>query len=90
MTDTLETARECGLALLPTRPEMPSVRPARPSVENYPAAFDEMIARWHGVTYLLNNLNRSLGQRDSYPFVLSAPAIDKLRFVHELCRPDER
>lgn len=44
-----------------------------------------MIVRWHAVTYLLNNLNRSLGQKDSYPFVLSAPAVEKLRFVHELC-----
>ena len=27
--------------------------------------------------------SRSLGQPDAYPFVLSAPAIEKLRFVHE-------
>lgn len=25
----------------------------------------------------------SLGQPDAYPFVLSAPAIEKLRFVHQ-------
>jgi len=32
---------------------------------------------------LLNNLNRSLGWPDGYPCILSTPAIDKLRFVHE-------
>jgi hypothetical protein len=30
----------------------------------------------------LNNLSRGLGLPDSYPFVLSAPAIGKLRFIH--------
>jgi hypothetical protein len=42
-----------------------------------------MISDWFPLTYVLNNLNRGLGLPDGYPFVLSAPAIDKLRFVHE-------
>ena len=42
-----------------------------------------MIDNWFPLTYMLNNLNRGLGLPDGYPFVLSAPAIDKLRFVHE-------
>jgi hypothetical protein len=42
-----------------------------------------MISAWFPLTYVLNNLNRGLGLPDGYPFVLSAPAIDKLRFVHE-------
>jgi hypothetical protein len=33
---------------------------------------------------VLNNLNRGLGLSDGYPFVLSTPAIDKLRFVHDV------
>jgi hypothetical protein len=33
---------------------------------------------------LLNSLNRSLGQSDAYPFALSAGAMVKLRFVHDL------
>ena len=45
-----------------------------------------MIADWFPVTYALNNLNRGLGQADAYPFVLAAPAIEKLRFVHETIR----
>jgi hypothetical protein len=31
---------------------------------------------------VLNNLNRGMGLADAYPFVLSAPAIEKLGFVH--------
>jgi hypothetical protein len=32
---------------------------------------------------VLNNLNRGLGLADSYPFVLSAPVVEKLKFIHE-------
>ena len=42
-----------------------------------------MIERWFPLTYVLNNLNRGMGLQDAYPFVLSTPALDKLRFVHE-------
>jgi hypothetical protein len=41
-----------------------------------------MIGDWFPLTYVLNNLNRSLGLADGYPFVLSPAAVEKLRFVH--------
>lgn len=82
MTDTLETAASCGLALSPQHLEQPTLDAgtARPS------DFDDMIGRWFAVTFALNNLNRGLGLADGYPFVLSAPVIAKLRFVHEIVR----
>ena len=43
-----------------------------------------MVGQWVPVTLLLNSLNRSLGQSDAYPFALSAGAMVKLRFVHDL------
>ena len=33
-------------------------------------------------TIALNSLNRSMGHPDAYPFVLSEPSVEKLRFVH--------
>ena len=33
---------------------------------------------------MLNNLNRGLGHADAYPFVLSPPAIAKLKFVDDV------
>jgi hypothetical protein len=42
-----------------------------------------MVEAWLSLTYVLNNLSRGLGLPDSYPFVLSAPAIRKLRFIHD-------
>ena len=38
---------------------------------------------WLPLTYALNAINRSLGRGDLYPFVLTAPVIDKLAFVQE-------
>ena len=45
--------------------------------------FDAMVESWLSLTYVLNNLSRGLGLPDSYPFVLSAPVIGKLRFIHD-------
>lgn len=82
MTDTLETAKTCGLSLRPRRQDEPSLKPDATPV-GPEGSFDQMIAAWFPLTYVLNNLNRGLGLADGYPFVLSPPAIDKLRFVHE-------
>ena len=46
--------------------------------------FDDLIGAWFPLTNALNSLNRSMGLADLYPFVLSTPAIAKLRFVHEI------
>jgi hypothetical protein len=46
------------------------------------ASFDSLILSWLPLTVALNSLDRSMGHPDSYPFVLSDPALEKLRFVH--------
>jgi len=78
IADTVETAASSGLALLPKRPDEPSVQLEPEAVDS----FDAMMESWLPLTYLLNNLNRGLGLRDGYPFVISPPIIEKLRFVH--------
>jgi hypothetical protein len=84
MTDTLETAVECGLSLWPKRSDEPAMKPDIDVVGEQHASFDQMIERWFPLTYVLNNLNRGMGLQDAYPFVLSTPALDKLRFVHKV------
>jgi hypothetical protein len=84
MTDTLETAAACGVSIKPRRRDEPAL-PRVPAAAGSPdAAFDRLMASWFPLTYVLNNLNRGLGQADAYPFVLSTPAIEKLRFVHDV------
>jgi hypothetical protein len=85
ITDTLETAAECGLVLRPRRNALPKARPRFSLDDLADVAFDQIISEWFGVSFLLNNLSRGLGQKDLYPFVLSQPAIEKLCFVHEIC-----
>jgi hypothetical protein len=81
IVDTLDTAVSCGLALLPESPHEPTLTDQTP-VED--AGFDNLMARWFPLTYVLNSLNRSLGMPDGYPFTLPPPVIDKLRFVHRV------
>jgi hypothetical protein len=82
-TDTLEIAAACGLTLRPARADEPSLKKITVPQGEGREPFDRIAADWHALTYVLNNLNRSLGQADAYPFVLSPPALDKLRFVHD-------
>jgi hypothetical protein len=81
MTDALETAVACGLALQPLRPDEPAVPPLAQGGRL--GAFAERLQHWFALTYVLNNLNRSLGVPDAYPFILAPPVLDKLRFVHD-------
>ena len=83
MVDALETAGATGLALRPKRADEPRMQPPPDPLNPDDRDFDSMIESWLSLTYVLNNLSRGLGLPDSYPFVLSAPAIDKLRFIHE-------
>ncbi len=83
MTDMLETADESGLLLRPKRRDEPSLPAAASAAVTPAAAFESLLERWFPLTYVLNNLNRSMGLPDGYPFVLSTPVIAKLRAVHE-------
>ena len=46
--------------------------------------FESLTSSWNAVTLALNSLNRSMGMKDAYPFVLSPKVLEKLRFVHDL------
>ena len=83
MTDTLETAATCGVSLAPRRADEPQLNSV-PDPVTSDVSFDHLMDSWRPLTYMLNNLNRGLGVRDAYPFVLSTPVVEKLRFVHDL------
>jgi hypothetical protein len=83
MIDTLETARSYDLVLR---------HRARGSAARHGLAtrrvdfddFDDLLGAWIPLTLALNSLNRSMGQMDAYPFVLTKTVIRKLRFVHDV------
>jgi hypothetical protein len=83
MVDTLETARSYGLALRPAAvggAALEEVRARRLDFDD----FGDLITAWVPLTLALNSLNRGMGLLDLYPFVLSEPAVGKLRFVHDI------
>ena len=81
MIDGLETARAYGIfpADLPTE--------TVPSTEADPyeaTGIDQIISAWVPLTVAINSINRSLGQPDLYPFVLTDAIIGKIDAVFRL------
>ena len=89
MLDTLETARSFGLDLRPKSGAGQGGDSSDKKLEAHTrgldlANFDDVVQAWVPLTVALNSLNRSMGTRDPYPFVLSPPAVEKVRFVHDV------
>lgn len=83
MVDTLETAVVHGVAFATREATAQRFR------EDYYAALVEMpfavvLDAWSGLALTLNDLNRSMGLPDAYPFVITSSIADKLAFVHDL------
>jgi len=82
MVDTLETAKSHGLSL-----RVPGAERSGEQMSTDALAFrdfESLTSSWNAVTLALNSLNRSMGMKDAYPFVLSPKVLEKLRFVHDL------
>jgi hypothetical protein len=49
-----------------------------------PSGFDTLIEMWLPLAWALNMVNRSMGKDDLYPFVLTGPVLEKMRFIHSV------
>ena len=49
--------------------------------DRYADRYLHLLNAWLRMTVLLNELARSMGQPDFYPFVMSAPVVAKLQFI---------
>lgn len=84
LVDVLETARAHGLSVRPA-PAAAGFRAEEVSAGDLdPEDFEELLGGFMPLTLALNDLNRSMGLQDPYPFVLCPAAIEKLRLVHEV------
>ena len=80
--DTIDTAAAFGFA-----PAGATASQALPG----DVGFERLIELWLPLAWSLNMINRSMGHRDLYPFVLAPAVLDKMRLVHHLItgpRPD--
>jgi hypothetical protein len=81
--DTLEVAADFGLVgkRIKIDPKG-NAEDTQASLKAKP--FDQVLETWAELTVALNSINRSMGLRDLYPFVLSQPVVDKLYFISEV------
>ena len=84
MVDLLETAASYNTRLSVLSSDNAAADAVDDPFDNRAGGFDRLVAQWVPVTLLLNSLNRSLGQDDAYPFALTAGALNKLRYVHDV------
>lgn len=80
--DALQTAAATGLTVISK--DVPGGVVAPGDVVG--RTFGEIVDQWIPLAAALNALNRSMGEPDLYPFVLSPTVIDKLAFVDGLVR----
>jgi hypothetical protein len=84
--DSLETAWSFGIQLKPDQGGLSNLTGDRLDDPYSIEDFQRIIASWLPLSIAMNNLNRSMGHRDFYAFYISPKVIDKLSFVHSLCR----
>ncbi len=84
IVDTLETANAFGIHIRPSLDSTGELA-ARIEFDPYQGADIRGIVRgWIPFVFAINNVSRSIGKPDLYPFILSEPVIKKLGFIHRL------
>lgn len=87
LLDTLDTAYAFGLKVNPKTPvKDDSVKASMDSNPYHIKDFEDIISLWLPLTFAMNSLSRSMGQGDTYPFVIPPPVIEKLSFIHKVCQ----
>jgi len=93
MIDALDTARSFGLVAHhdeiqydPFTPQALAGPDGQPETGADALAFLGVVNGWIELTGALNEVTRSMGEPDFYPFVLSIPAVRKLSFIHQVVK----
>jgi hypothetical protein len=83
IVDTLETASAFGLKVKPAIGGTELAESVNFDPHNA-TDVNQLIDAWLPIAFAVNSLNRSMGQPDLYPFVLTPQTIEKLGFVHSV------
>ncbi len=86
MVDALDTAEASGMEPRAAGLAAGASWPFKRSNVYRDVSFDVLVQRWVPLTIAMNNLSRSMGHDDFYPFVNSPAAIAKLGVVHHIIR----
>ncbi|OON69681.1 putative zinc-binding metallopeptidase [Hymenobacter sp. CRA2] len=89
--DTLQTASAFGIRVQPRVGEEADNLTVAVTQDPYQTeGFEDIIEQWTPLALALNSLNRSMGLKDLYPFVIPPAVVEKLAFIHTVCRQDAR
>ena len=87
IVDTMQTAYSFGVTLKPKVADPDNELSAKINIDPYTTrSFHYIIDRWLPLSFVMNSLNRSMGMKDSYPFVFNEAVKEKLNFIHETIR----
>ena len=82
IVDSLETAQAFRLRVDPKAGRIGDLS-AEVDFDAYASVpIETIVDAWLPLSFAINSLNRSMGLKDAYPFVLSPGVIEKLDFVH--------
>ena len=92
ITDVLQTVASYGLTLdgvsadglRETARLALTTAPPLSKTAYHELSIDEILAFWHPLAIAFNQVNRSMGKTDLYPFTITTPVREKLAFVHEV------
>ncbi|MET4067330.1 hypothetical protein ABID58_002119 [Bradyrhizobium sp. S3.2.6] len=86
IVDTLEMASEFGMEVRP-KVDRDGELSTRIRFNPYEAkGVEAIVDAWLPFTFAMNSVNRAMGLRDLYPFILSSAVVAKLGFIHSLVR----
>ena len=84
IVDTLEMASNFGVEVRPAADKSGNLS-AEIDFDPYQVAdFSRVVDSWLPFVFAMNSINRAIGLRDMYPFILARPVIEKLSFIHNL------
>ncbi|MFL1895243.1 putative zinc-binding metallopeptidase [Aquimarina sp. 2-A2] len=84
--DMVETAYFCGVNIKPK--SIGKAKKTKVYFDPYTEAdFDTIITICMPLSFAVNSINRAMGVPDVYPFVITSPVIEKMKFIHQLLLP---
>lgn len=89
LMDTVETAYNFGIQLDTVSLSTRNINAPTISNPYEIKKFVDIFNMWVPLGFAVNGLSRSMGHPEFYPFVISEEIIEKLSFIHKICRKNK-
>ncbi|MGN6648067.1 MAG: zinc-binding metallopeptidase family protein [Cytophaga sp.] len=86
LMDTVETAFNFGIQLDTESLQQRNISAPKISDPYQVKKFIDIFNMWVPLGFAVNGLSRSMGHPEFYPFVISEEIVEKLSFIHKICK----